>query len=455
MILPADGVAPESLLRAFEGEPRGFWGREGEGWIAHAGVLGEIRMDAPPTPGETRFEAVARVAGDVIGSFAWPTVAEGAEARFYGGFSFLDEPAADPGWSAFPVTRFLLPRVELVHRAAGTILRLREEAHEGERVEDTGIRAGERARALLARLRALDSGASAGAAPNPGAPALPEGGRVLHGGDAEAGPFESAVSDALGQIAGGSVEKVVLARVHDLECPEPIDPVDLLARLRGANPRSHVFLFEPDPGRVLFGAAPETVATLRNRIFRATAVAGSVRRGSTPAEDRMLGTSLLSSPKDRAEHAVTVREIVAGLEGRIIGAVRTDPEPHLLVLSRIQHLETRVEARVSSSETVLSLLQALHPTPAVCGFPRERAFPLLADLEPFERGWYAGPVGWFDIEGEGVFVPALRSAVGGGRRWRAFAGAGIVQGSEPASEWAETTVKLQAALEALSGGALR
>jgi menaquinone-specific isochorismate synthase len=96
-------------------------------------------------------------------------------------------------------------------------------------------------------------------------------------------------------------------------------------------------------------------------------------------------------------------------------------------------------------------LKALHPTPAVCGFPRDGALELLRKEEPFQRGWYAGPVGWFDNDGNGVFVPALRSAVGRGKEWRLFAGAGIVEGSEPELEWAETRIKFRPVLKALSG----
>jgi menaquinone-specific isochorismate synthase len=136
--------------------------------------------------------------------------------------------------------------------------------------------------------------------------------------------------------------------------------------------------------------------------------------------------------------------------GPLSETVQADEDPHVLTLSAIQHLESVITAQLRPGESALSVLEALHPTPAVCGFPRDRALELLRREEPFQRGWYSGPVGWFDSDGNGVFVPALRFAVGRGREWRLFAGAGIVAGSDPELEWDETRIKFQPVLKALS-----
>jgi isochorismate synthase len=191
------------------------------------------------------------------------------------------------------------------------------------------------------------------------------------------------------------------------------------------------------------------VATVSSGTFQATAVAGSIPRGDSPEEQWALAEGLLNSEKDLREHRVCVEDMVARL-GPLSEEVRAEAEPHVLTLSAIQHLETPITSRLRPGENVLTTLRALHPTPAVCGFPRDRALALLAEAEPFPRGWYAGPVGWFDGDGDGVFVPALRSAVGRGREWRLFAGAGIVAGSDPEKEWAETRMKFQPILGALS-----
>jgi menaquinone-specific isochorismate synthase len=266
--------------------------------------------------------------------------------------------------------------------------------------------------------------------------------------------WETAVEESLEAIRAGQVSKVVLARTLDVETSEAVEPGDVVEHLWEVNRGSHVFLFEPEPGTAIIGAAPETVATLRDGVFHATAVAGSIRRGRSPREQAELAARLLASDKDRAEQRIALDDMVARLE-TVGHQIRTDPQPHVLTLARIQHLETEIRASVPSGTGVLDLLRLLHPTPAVCGLPRDAAMSLLADEEPFERGWYAGPVGWFDGDGNGVFAPALRSAVLHDGTWRLFAGAGIVEGSVPALEWEETGIKFTPVLEALKASGVQ
>jgi len=178
-------------------------------------------------------------------------------------------------------------------------------------------------------------------------------------------------------------------------------------------------------------------------------VAGSIRRGETAREQAELAATLLASEKDRNEQKIALDDMVARL-GTVAHQIRTDPQPHVLTLARIQHLETEIRASVPSDVGILDLLRLLHPTPAVCGLPRDAALALLAEAEPFERGWYAGPVGFFDAEGNGIFVPSLRMGVSTGSGWRLFAGAGIVEGSIPELEWEETAIKFEPMLEALA-----
>ncbi|TVP72630.1 MAG: isochorismate synthase, partial [Gemmatimonadales bacterium] len=263
--------------------------------------------------------------------------------------------------------------------------------------------------------------------------------------------WDRAVGAVLGAIRRSEVEKVVLARYRDVHLDADVDPAQALRFLRAENHRAHVYLVELDPGRVLLGAAPEILAELRGREFHATAVAGSAPRGATVEADADRARSLLASVKDRSEHRVTVEEMKAGLDGRMV-RLAVPGTPRVLTLARIQHLETPIRGQAAPGADVLSLVRALHPTPAVCGRPTEVALGLLRASEPFRRGWYAGPVGWFDPAGDGDFVPALRSAVGGGRQWRLFAGAGIVEGSDPDAEWEETALKFEPAMKALLAG---
>jgi isochorismate synthase len=348
-------------------------------------------------------------------------------------------------WEGFPSARFLLPAIELEGGEGGSLLTLRDLVPAGADLHG-------RRRALTARLYALagelarsecacdqtEAPERAQAAPLTLAPADPR-------------PWALAVQRILAEeVARGRVSKVVLARAQPLRTRDPLDPAEVALRLWRASPGSHLFFFQPEAGGALVGAAPETVATVRGGRLRATAVAGSRGAGASPEERRALGEALLASAKDRREHGLCVEDMLARL-APLARALRADAEPHLLSLPAIQHLETVVEADLLPGTGVLEALEALHPTPAVCGFPREGALAVLEAEEPFRRGWYAGPVGWFDREGDGVFAPALRSAVVRGSEWLLFAGAGIVEGSDPGREWEETLIKLRPMLEALGG----
>lgn len=419
---------PEAFLRVLQGQPRGFWAR-GPRWAVHAGVLGEVRVPG----GGDRFRRVAEAAS------GWGACGGDEDAvRFYGGFAFREDHQPADRWGGFPPALFHLPAVEFDGQGDGAA-RLRVRVPVGDDGGGALARAEGVLDELVARMSAAPGGRSSGeVVPVPG---------TRTGGERER--WLAAVEEALAAVRDGRFSKAVLARILDVELASAIPAEDILMALWNQHHRAHAFLFEPAPGRLLLGAAPEVLVTLRDGSIEATAVAGSAPRGATAAEDEELAAGLLASRKDRAEHRAVVEAMVAHLEA-LAGDVETQPTPHILTLARIQHLETEVTAVAREGLTALELVERLHPTPAVCGVPRGRALAFLSGAEPFQRGWYAGPVGWFDTEGEGHFVPALRTAVGDGRRWRLFAGAGIVEGSEPASEWEETGMKFQPILRALA-----
>ncbi len=366
---------------------------------------------------------------------------DGDEAlRFYGGFSFRDDHRPKEQWEAFPAALFHLPTVELDGEGDGPArLRVRVPWHGGQGREEAAREVAETEAGSLLDLLTVPAEA-ARISPRPVTTSLRAGDRGL---------WLEAVERTLAEIRQGGLSKAVLARTLDVDLEGGLETVDVLLSLWQQHPDTHAFLFEPRPGSWLLGAAPEALATLRDGRVTATAVAGSVRRGSHPDEDRALARALLDSRKDRAEHRVVVEDMLARLEPLTRG-VRAEAEPHVLTLARIQHLETLIEAEAVPEHPVLALVEALHPTPAVCGVGRDAARSFLDETEPFHRGWYAGPVGWFDSEGEGHFVPALRTGVGTGDRWRLFAGAGIVEGSDPKSEWEETAIKFVPVLRALA-----
>ena len=436
------GATPLELLRTTPG-PRGFWAK-GERWVAHVGVLASVSAD----PGPDRFRQVHDAAARMVGEQGptWPVDADSRLAgrlRFYGGFSFEDEPGSSHLWIGFPAALFHLPAVELEGDAEGARLRVRAVLGPDDDPDAVRERLEKRAREM-ATLVTRPTAHGGESAPSERAAGIGELPAIASDRDA----WDLSVERILQAIGAGRVRKVVLARTLDVRPREAIDALAVLAHLWEANHGTHVFYFEPRPGRVILGAAPETIATLRRGVFHATAVAGSIRHGASVEEQAGLAESLLSSGKDLAEHRITLEDMVERLD-HVAESVRADDEPHVLALPAIQHLESEIRARVRDGRTVLEVLAALHPTPAVCGFPREQAQELLAREEGFERGWYAGPVGWFDLEGNGMFAPALRSAVLSDGSWRLFAGAGIVAGSRPEAEWTETGIKLESVLRAL------
>jgi menaquinone-specific isochorismate synthase len=433
-----DGVRPDALLGLASEGPRGFWAREGR-WFAHLGTASSVEVTAPEEARD-RFRRVWDQARHLLsGSRNVPeSEVQPPKPRFFGGFAFGNGHLAEGPWESFPLARFVLPEVELVGSGEGEgILTCRSFLEEGE----GSNRCRERLRSRLAQVKA----ALELPGPDPGAEEWSPDTRV----ETAQEEWAEAVERALTEMEEGGVSKVVLARVQAVSAEACLDPVDVVMNLWRDNPGAHVFLFEPRPGHVLLGAAPETVATVEGGLFRATAVAGSVARGDSEAERRAHAENLLRSPKDLREHRMCVDDMVERLRA-VSCRVSAEAEPRVLTLSTIQHLETAIRADLLQGQTVLSVLEALHPTPAVCGLPRDLAQGFLEREERFQRGWYAGPVGWFDGEGNGVFVPALRSAVARDTEWRLFAGAGIVAGSDPHLEWDETSIKFQPVLRALA-----
>jgi menaquinone-specific isochorismate synthase len=407
--------------------------------VAHRGVVAELRGGGDPSV--DRFEEVATAAHELaLEPFIPESTARAPRVRYYGGFSFRPDHVAAGVWQDFPGWLFHVPVFELEGEGSGDAwLRVRTLAEPGAG-QETFVRLRHRAEALRAELTALSDAPPRAASLVPG-----------RGAATDRMSWEGAVRTSLDAIRSGRISKAVLARTLDIELDGAVDPIDLVSHLWSVNRDSYVFLFEPTPGSPILGAAPETVATLRDGVFHATAVAGSIRRGETAREQAELAARLLASEKDRVEQRISLDDMVARL-GTVAHQIRTDPQPHVLTLARIQHLETEIRASVPLNVGILDLLRLLHPTPAVCGLPRDSAMAFLGEEEPFERGWYAGPVGFFDAEGNGIFVPALRMGVATGSGWRLFAGAGIVEGSVPALEWEETAIKFEGMLEALAGG---
>ena len=285
--------------------------------------------------------------------------------------------------------------------------------------------------------------------PPPANPELPAPkGLSWHDGSLPGPRWEQAVAEAVAAIRAGGLRKVVLARDVFATVDEPIDARVLLRRLARRYP--DCFTFSCDG---MIGATPELLVRRAGNQVSALVLGGTLPRGADPAQDKALGEELLASAKNNEEHAYAVDSIREAL-GPLCQALDVEARPSLLKFPNLQHLGTQVHGILANGtppRSALALAAAVHPPAAVCGTPPGTALELIRDLEHMDRERYAGPVGWVDADGNGEWGIALRCGQLSGRTARLFAGCGIVAGSEPAAELAETLVKLQPMRGALEG----
>ncbi len=264
----------------------------------------------------------------------------------------------------------------------------------------------------------------------------------------EAGDYRAVVAKAVARIDAGEFTKIVLARAQEFASDQPLHPLRVLNGLRQRFPDCYAFSLANGRGQSFIGASPERLVRVSKGVLETEALAGSIRRGAGASEDAALAGTLLRSEKDRREHQHVLAAITARLEHLGL-APEYAAEPGLRRLANVQHLHTPIRATLPENVRLLAVLAALHPTPAVGGSPLAAVLPAIRGLESFPRGLYAGAIGWSNARGGGEFFVGLRSALVDGGTARVYAGAGIVAGSTPEKEFAETELKFKAMLEAL------
>ena len=289
-------------------------------------------------------------------------------------------------------------------------------------------------------------------APNPGAVVAPTCRLDVVGQSPDPDGYRRIVRQAVAAIRSGAMDKVVLGRCTTVEVSHASEvwrPEDVLARLRASNPDAYVFRLDLDGGMgglfdepgILLGASPELVLSCSDSRIWTLPLAGTIARGTDPASDIRAARALLSSGKDLAEHAHVSRAVVEAL-GRHVDDIEMPSGPQLVATPVVWHLGTPIEGVLREGRSPLELLYDLHPTPAVCGWPSTPARDFIARCEGFDRGLFAGLIGWMDVNGDCEWALVLRAGVLHADRATMFAGAGIVAASDPASELRETATKM-------------
>lgn len=416
---------PLDLLRAIRGcgaAPLFYWERPDHGvTIAAAGAVAEFRAS-----GAGRFRDASERARDLLCSLNPGRGADPGEGPLMvGGFGFSDRSCQAHEWREFPPTWIFLPRLLWVRRGARCTLTMTWAKDDRDSVDR-----------ILAP--ALQPPRSCRRSENP-PPLLdlrPSATTLLERID-----WRERVERVRSQILCGALKKVVLSRRLAIETASPIDPARFIDSARATRPSCVNFFVSPRTTSFV-GSTPERLVELDGETVTSSALAGSVPRGDNPQADRALGGSLLSSAKNLEEHQYVVNALASALES-VASPLNVSTRPRLMLLPEAQHLFTRIEGRLREPRSVIELAGLLHPTPAVCGVPREAARAIIEREEP-ERGWYTGAVGWIDAKGQGEFAVALRAGVIDGGAMFLFGGAGIVAGSDSEAEFAETENKLTA-----------
>lgn len=355
---------------------------------------------------------------------------EGADpgARYFGGLRFSGSAPADAAWREFGNHGFVLPRFELRRTGSDSVLACQ------------WLRSTATADGLMAELDALDFTSGE----NGPAHFAVTGRHDLPGRAA----WNAAVSETLDLVSKGDLGKVVLARKSSFGFADRVDPLACLQALLPETERCYRFCFVPAAGKGFVGASPERLYRREGKRVLCDAVAGTRTRGDGASLDRRLEQDLVESAKERREQDYVVRGIRESL-APLCRALNAGADPSVMKLRNWQHLMSRFEGVLHDGVGDAELLRALHPTPAVGGYPTGRALREIERREPFDRGWYAGPVGWVGHDGA-EFAVAIRSALVEGDTLSVFSGAGIVAGSVPEDEWAELEHKIRHFTRALN-----
>ena len=345
--------------------------------------------------------------------------------RYYGGIRFNPAQQADCDWQPFASCRFTLPEIELFQENGNYRVACNLKLKPDNSPQDTIGR-------LLNKIQALRQHSNSSPSKLPA---------ILGRVDAPSPEqWTVGIETALRAFREKRLQKVVLARKSSFLFAEKPNPLSILEKLRAPAQNLFNFYFQPDPDHIYMGASPERLYFRRHNTVLSEAIAGTRPRSESTRKDLMWGAELQNCEKDVREHRYVVDYLRDAFQ-QFCRYYTCDDAPRLLKLTKVQHLFTGFEGQLKPDVCDDLLLSLLHPTPAVGGLPKQAAIKMVAALEPFDRGWYTGPVGWVGKD-SASFAVAIRSGLVVKNNLHLFSGAGIVEGSQPRSEWEEIENKI-------------
>ena len=430
--LAVDQLDPLAVLESiFEPAELHFYVERPAQGFAVAGAEAVLTFSAK---GRERFgaakEYIAKVLVDTIA--VGPLEEPFAGPHFFFASCFADE---TPGDEPFPALRLFVPRWQVARKEDRTVAVANLLVSADSPVDLLAAKVWK----AHAKFRAFDYRR----ARRRDRPSAPKEAQEL------GGAYQPAVAQALREIARGDYQKTVLARARRLTTSEEFHPLAVLNHLRQHYPACYAFSIANGRGQSFIGASPERLVRVAGGRMHTEALAGSAPRGESASEDAAFARALLLSEKDQREHRLVFESISRQLADLGL-TLEHAGQPRVLGLANVQHLHLPISAALPAAVHILDLVARLHPTPAVGGSPRDAAIAAIARLESFARGLYAGPQGWVDHRGGGEFFVGIRSALVDGSTATVYAGAGIVAGSTPEKEFAETELKFKALIEALT-----
>ena len=249
------------------------------------------------------------------------------------------------------------------------------------------------------------------------------------------------INSALNEISQGHISKVVLSRRVEKDLLEQPSIQKIIDKLKDDYKECYIFAYKKN-GSVFIGASPEKLLSFNHKNIETDALAGSIRRGLDDYEDRELELNLLGDSKNLREYGEVVKFVISAISP-FTKKINHFEKPFIKKLPNIQHLWTPIKAELETDNDIEEIVRRLHPTPAICGTPRETALKLISEIEDYPRGLFSGIIGWYNFEIQGEFAVAIRSALLKNKKLYAFAGCGIVDGSNPKEEFEETKLKLK------------